>query len=79
MSRRALLRTDETDKAASMLTETLKDPDWGHSYSPGHAPFNFWSKYPGSIFLWYEDAVCVAFVEICVLTTRVPFSRDWFD
>ncbi|KAK0474571.1 S-adenosyl-L-methionine-dependent methyltransferase [Armillaria novae-zelandiae] len=34
----------------------LKDPDWGHSYSPGHAPFNFWSKYPGSIFSWYEDS-----------------------
>ncbi|KAK0478604.1 S-adenosyl-L-methionine-dependent methyltransferase [Armillaria luteobubalina] len=48
--------TDETNKAASMLTETLKDPDWGHSYSPVHAPFNFWSKYPGSIFSWHEDA-----------------------
>ncbi|KAK0234213.1 S-adenosyl-L-methionine-dependent methyltransferase [Armillaria fumosa] len=48
--------TDETNKAASMLTETLKDPDWGHSYSPVHTPFNFWSKYPGSIFSWYEDA-----------------------
>ncbi|KAK0185211.1 S-adenosyl-L-methionine-dependent methyltransferase [Armillaria mellea] len=48
--------TDEANKAASMLTETLKDPDWGHSYSPFHAPFNFWSKYPGSIFSWYEDA-----------------------
>ncbi|KAK0222574.1 S-adenosyl-L-methionine-dependent methyltransferase [Armillaria nabsnona] len=48
--------TDEVNKAASMLTETLKDPDWGRSCSPIHAPFNFWSKYPGSIFSWYEDA-----------------------
>ncbi|PBK60856.1 S-adenosyl-L-methionine-dependent methyltransferase [Armillaria solidipes] len=48
--------TDEANKAASMLTETLKDPAWGRSCSPVHAPFNFWSKYPGSLFSWYEDA-----------------------
>ncbi len=59
--------TDEVNKAASMLTETLKDPDWGRSCSPIHAPFNFWSKYPGSIFSWYEDAVCVAFEDVHVL------------
>ncbi|KAK0443670.1 S-adenosyl-L-methionine-dependent methyltransferase [Desarmillaria tabescens] len=48
--------TDEANKAASMLTETLKDPEWGHSCSPLHAPFNSWSKYPGSMFSWYEAA-----------------------
>ncbi|KAK0443652.1 uncharacterized protein EV420DRAFT_1484876 [Desarmillaria tabescens] len=46
--------TDEVNKSASMLTENLRDPDWGHSYSPAHAPFNSWSKYPGSIYSWYE-------------------------
>ncbi|KAG7439317.1 S-adenosyl-L-methionine-dependent methyltransferase [Guyanagaster necrorhizus] len=48
------LITDETNKAAAMLTENLKDPDWGHSYSPTHTPFNSWSKYPGTIFSWYQ-------------------------
>ncbi|KAG7441668.1 S-adenosyl-L-methionine-dependent methyltransferase [Guyanagaster necrorhizus] len=47
-------RTDETNKAAAMLTENLKDPDWGHSYSPVHTPFNSWSKYPGTMFSWYQ-------------------------
>ncbi|KAK0441263.1 O-methyltransferase-domain-containing protein [Desarmillaria tabescens] len=46
--------TDEVNKSASMLTENLRDPDWGHSYSPAHAPFNSWSKYSGSIYSWYE-------------------------
>ncbi|KAK0214410.1 S-adenosyl-L-methionine-dependent methyltransferase [Armillaria fumosa] len=46
--------TDESNKALSMLTETLKDSDWGHSYSPIQAPFNYWSKYPGTIYSWYQ-------------------------
>ncbi|KAK0220855.1 O-methyltransferase-domain-containing protein [Armillaria nabsnona] len=50
----ATVITDEANKSASMLTENLRDPDWGHSYSPAHAPFNSWSKYPGSIYSWYE-------------------------
>ncbi|PBK68022.1 S-adenosyl-L-methionine-dependent methyltransferase [Armillaria solidipes] len=50
----ATVITDETNKSASMLTENLQDPEWGHSYSPAHAPFNSWSKYPGSIYSWYE-------------------------
>ncbi|KAK0443672.1 O-methyltransferase-domain-containing protein [Desarmillaria tabescens] len=48
------LITDESNGAASMLTETLKDSDWGHSYSPVHTPFNSWSKYPGTAFSWYQ-------------------------
>lgn len=47
--------TDESNKALSVLTETLKDPNWGHSYSPLQAPFNYWSKYPGTIYSWYQD------------------------
>ncbi|KAK0184328.1 S-adenosyl-L-methionine-dependent methyltransferase [Armillaria mellea] len=47
--------TDESNKALSVLTETLKDPDWGHSYSPLQAPFNYWSKYPGTVYSWYQD------------------------
>ncbi|KAK0443668.1 S-adenosyl-L-methionine-dependent methyltransferase [Desarmillaria tabescens] len=47
--------TDESNKAVSVLTETLKDTDWGHSYSPVHTPFNSWSKYPGTIYSWYQD------------------------
>ncbi|KAK0214389.1 O-methyltransferase-domain-containing protein [Armillaria fumosa] len=50
----ATVITDEANKSASMLTENLRDPDWGHSFSPAHAPFNSWSKYPGSIYSWYE-------------------------
>ncbi|KAK0184330.1 S-adenosyl-L-methionine-dependent methyltransferase [Armillaria mellea] len=46
--------TDEANKSASMLTENLRDPDWGHSYSAAHAPFNSWSKYPGTMYSWYE-------------------------
>ncbi|PBK78854.1 S-adenosyl-L-methionine-dependent methyltransferase [Armillaria solidipes] len=51
--------TDEANKSASMLTENLRDPDWGQSYSPAHAPFNSWSKYPGSIYSWYEGVARV--------------------
>ncbi|PBK67979.1 S-adenosyl-L-methionine-dependent methyltransferase [Armillaria solidipes] len=47
--------SDEVNKAASMLTENLQDPDWGHSDSPVHTPFNSWSKYPGTFFSWYQD------------------------
>ncbi|KAK0215218.1 S-adenosyl-L-methionine-dependent methyltransferase [Armillaria nabsnona] len=47
--------TDESNKALSVLTETLKDPHWGYSYSPLQAPFNYWSKYPGTIYSWYQD------------------------
>ncbi|SJL16511.1 uncharacterized protein ARMOST_20037 [Armillaria ostoyae] len=50
----ATVITDETNKSASMLTENLRDPDWGQSYSPTHVPFNSWSKYPSSIYSWYE-------------------------
>ncbi|KAK0437395.1 S-adenosyl-L-methionine-dependent methyltransferase [Armillaria borealis] len=48
------LITDESNKAAAMLTETLKDSDWGHSYSSVQTPFNSWSKYPGTAFMWYQ-------------------------
>ncbi|KAK0476361.1 S-adenosyl-L-methionine-dependent methyltransferase [Armillaria novae-zelandiae] len=48
------LITDESNKASSMLTETLKDSEWGHSYSSVHTPFNSWSKYPGTAFQWYQ-------------------------
>ncbi len=55
------ISTDESNKAASMLTETLKDSDWGHSYSSVQTPFNSWSKYPGTAFQWYQGVVRVAF------------------
>lgn len=46
--------TDENNKSAATLTETLSDPEWGHSYAPEHSPFNRWSKYPKSLFSWFE-------------------------
>ncbi|KAK0484293.1 S-adenosyl-L-methionine-dependent methyltransferase [Armillaria luteobubalina] len=49
--------TDISNKALSMLTETLQDPHWGHSSSSLHAPFNYWSKYPGTIYSWYQSVV----------------------
>ncbi|KAK0437394.1 O-methyltransferase-domain-containing protein [Armillaria borealis] len=49
--------SDEVNKAASMLTENLQDPNWGHSNSPVHTPFNSWSKHPGTFFSWYQDEV----------------------
>ncbi|KAK0476358.1 S-adenosyl-L-methionine-dependent methyltransferase [Armillaria novae-zelandiae] len=58
--------TDESNKALSMLTETLKDPDWGHSYSPLQAPFNYWTKYPGTIYSWYQrGALCTDGATVC--------------
>ncbi len=69
------LSTDEVNKAASMLTETLKDPDWGHSCSPIHAPFNYWSKYPGSIFSWYENAVRVALKDVFLLAFNAGIGK----
>ncbi|KAK0451894.1 S-adenosyl-L-methionine-dependent methyltransferase [Armillaria borealis] len=56
LSAQADFITDESNKATSMLTENLKDPDWGHSSSPVHSPFNTWSKHPGSLFSWYDEA-----------------------
>ncbi|KAK0501920.1 S-adenosyl-L-methionine-dependent methyltransferase [Armillaria luteobubalina] len=47
--------TNISNKALSMLTETLQDPHWGHSSLPLHAPFNYWSKYPGTIYSWYQS------------------------
>ncbi|KAK0501971.1 S-adenosyl-L-methionine-dependent methyltransferase [Armillaria luteobubalina] len=47
--------TDVSNKALSMLSETLRDPHWGHSSSPLHAPFNYWSKHPGTLFSWYQS------------------------
>lgn len=49
-----LSSTDENNKSAATLTETLSDPEWGHSYAPEHSPFNRWSKYPNSLFSWFE-------------------------
>ncbi|KAK0220873.1 S-adenosyl-L-methionine-dependent methyltransferase [Armillaria nabsnona] len=40
---------------ASGKVKHLKDPDWDHSDSPIHTPFNSWSKYPGTFFSWYRD------------------------
>jgi len=52
----ALHFTDENNKSAAVLPDTLADPEWGHSYLPEHSSFNMWSKHPRSLFDWYEGA-----------------------
>ncbi|KAG7098238.1 hypothetical protein E1B28_000202 [Marasmius oreades] len=49
----ALHITDEVAKSATMLIETLTDPDMGPSYSPNKTPFNKYSGYPGSAFEYF--------------------------
>ncbi|KAF9458941.1 S-adenosyl-L-methionine-dependent methyltransferase [Collybia nuda] len=56
LSSLAMHFADENNKSAATLTETLSDPDWGHSCAPEHTAFNKWSKYPASLFSWYEGA-----------------------
>jgi hypothetical protein len=44
------LRTDEVNKAAAVLVESLEDPVFGPSYAPIHTPFN---KVPLTV-SWYH-------------------------
>jgi len=46
--------TGDMNKYASVLFDTLKDSDWGHSYATNQTAFNMYSKYPGTIFDYYE-------------------------
>ncbi|KAG7090647.1 hypothetical protein E1B28_009748 [Marasmius oreades] len=46
--------TDEVAKSATMLAETLTDPDMGPSYSPDKTPFNKSAGYTGTLFDYYE-------------------------
>ncbi|TFK36164.1 S-adenosyl-L-methionine-dependent methyltransferase [Crucibulum laeve] len=46
--------TDECQKSAVLLSETLADPEWGHSYSPYQCAFNKYSGYPKGMFDHFE-------------------------
>ena len=48
------LSTDETPKAAALLSEVLADKAWGHSYSPTQTAFNKSTGYPGTILTYFE-------------------------
>ncbi|TFK35060.1 O-methyltransferase-domain-containing protein [Crucibulum laeve] len=49
--------TDEGMKSSAFLSETLADPEWGHSYAAYHSAFNKYTKYPGPLFMYYENTV----------------------
>ncbi|TFK35105.1 S-adenosyl-L-methionine-dependent methyltransferase [Crucibulum laeve] len=46
--------TDECAKSGVLLSETLADPEWGPSRSPYQCPFNRYTKYPKTLFDYYE-------------------------
>ena len=48
-----LFSTDDVNKYATVLSDNLGDPEWGHSYSPTQAPFNTYTKYPDSFFAYF--------------------------
>ncbi|KAK0220874.1 S-adenosyl-L-methionine-dependent methyltransferase [Armillaria nabsnona] len=73
------LITDESNKAASMLTETLKDSDWGHSHSSAQTPFNSWSKYPGTAFQWYQDGTDIGPAKGARFGTAMEGSSDFLE
>ncbi|KAH8829594.1 S-adenosyl-L-methionine-dependent methyltransferase [Flagelloscypha sp. PMI_526] len=54
LSSLALHITDEVNKAAAVLVESLEDPVFGPSYAPIHTPFNKSTGYPDSLFSYYQ-------------------------
>ncbi|KAE9396648.1 S-adenosyl-L-methionine-dependent methyltransferase [Gymnopus androsaceus JB14] len=54
LSHLSLHITDDANKCASVLSDNLKDKDWGHSYAPNHAPFNTYSKCPVPLFAYFD-------------------------
>ena len=52
-----LFSTDDVNKYATVLSDNLGDPEWGHSYSPTQAPFNTYTKYPDSFFAYFVGSV----------------------
>ncbi|KAK0214404.1 O-methyltransferase-domain-containing protein [Armillaria fumosa] len=73
------LVTDEPDKAASMLTETLKNSEWGHSYSSVQTPFNSWSKYPGTAFQWYQGGTDIGAAKGARFGTAMKGWSDFLE
>ncbi|KAK0215214.1 S-adenosyl-L-methionine-dependent methyltransferase [Armillaria nabsnona] len=73
------LITDESNKAASMLTETLKDSDWGYSYSSVQTPFNSWSKYPGTAFQWYQGGTDIGAAKGARFGTAMKGWSDFLE
>ncbi|KAK7691438.1 hypothetical protein QCA50_004837 [Cerrena zonata] len=46
--------TDDANKCASVLSDNLTDPNWGHSYSPSQTPFNTYTKYSDTFFSYFD-------------------------
>ncbi|KAF9034506.1 O-methyltransferase-domain-containing protein [Rhodocollybia butyracea] len=46
--------TGDMNKYASVLFDSLKDSDWGRSYATNQTAFNMYSKYPGTLFEYYD-------------------------
>ena len=64
------LSSDETPKAAALLSDVLADKEWGHSYSPTQTAFNKSTGYPEPLFVYFEK---VNSLHICLLQVLTDF------
>ncbi|KAH6899452.1 O-methyltransferase-domain-containing protein [Coprinopsis sp. MPI-PUGE-AT-0042] len=48
--------TEEAGKSAGELTSILRDPEWGHSFSPLNTALNRHYKFDGTFFQYLEEA-----------------------